>query len=90
MSGCVTEEELVDLEDKHKNAILAKLKNVEVEKNLTESRADQGRSKLEQVNPIQEQENEGDETDRAEVPETISMSSPSKTDNIKIKLKELK
>lgn len=41
LSGCVTEEELTDLEDKHKSAILAKLKNVEVEKNLrtTESRA---------------------------------------------------
>ena len=34
MSGCVSEEELADLEDKHKTAILAKLKNVEVEKNL--------------------------------------------------------
>ena len=92
MSGCVSEEELADLEDKHKTAILAKLKNVEVEKNLStaESRAHQGRANLEKVNPIQEQEDEGDETDRAEVPETISMSSPSKADGAKAKLTELK
>ena len=92
LSGCVTEEELADLEDKHRSAILAKLKNVEVEKNLSaaESRAHQGRANIEKVDPIREQEEEGDETDRAEVPETISMSSPSKADGVKAKLAELK
>jgi hypothetical protein len=85
LSGCVSEDDLQDIEEKHKNAILAKVKKVEIEKNLntTESRANQGRSNLNDVNPIKESENEGDETDRAEVPETISMSSPSKIDNIK-------
>lgn len=92
MSGCVTEEELADLEDKHKSAILVKLQKVEVEKNLstTESRAQHGRANLEKVNPIKEQDDEGDETDRAEVPETISMSSPSKADGAKARLAELK
>ena len=42
------------------------------------------------MNPIKESENEGDETDRAEVPETISMNSPSKKDNLNAKLIELK
>ena len=39
LSGCVTEEELISLTEKARNALLEKLKKVEVEKNLNESDA---------------------------------------------------
>ena len=39
LSGCVTEEELSSLTEKARNALLEKLKKVEVEKNLNESDA---------------------------------------------------
>ena len=39
LSGCVTEEELSSLTEKARNALLEKLKKVEVEKNLNEANA---------------------------------------------------
>jgi predicted transglutaminase-like cysteine proteinase len=67
MSGCVTAEELQDLNDKAKSVLLEKLAGVQIEKNLntTNARVNQ------QVKAIEEEE-DGEDTDQAEVPETIS------------------
>jgi len=90
LSGCVTEEELEDLTEKQRQAVLDKIKNVEVEKNLQDQAMLnlQDKSAIKNVKAIKEEE--GDETDGAEVPETISTSSPVKKDNFKDRLNEVK
>lgn len=86
-SGCVTEEELQDINEKARNALLEKIKQVKVEKNLEETNARVQANMQATVKSIKEEE--GDETDRAEVPETIS-SSPSKGENKRKELVDLK
>lgn len=71
---------------------MEKIKKVTVEKNLEESNSRAAANKI-NISAIQEAVNEGedgDQTDRAEVPETISTNSPNKIENRKIQLLDLK
>lgn len=82
LSGCVTEEELETLGDKAKAILMGKINKIEVEKNLMDSHARNQRNEDNSVEAIKE-EDEGEQTDRAEVPETISTTnSPKKADII--------
>lgn len=56
---------------------MEKIVKVKVEKNLEESNA-RARAGHLNIQAIRELDEEGEETDRAEVPETISTSSPNK------------
>lgn len=87
LSGCVTAEELsdADLNEKAKAVLLEKLAAVEIEKNLNTTNA-----RVNQSNRVPIQEEDGDDTDQAIVPETISTHSPSKAENLKNRLAELK
>lgn len=80
LSGCVTDEELEGLNEKAKTILMAKISKIEVEKNLMDSHARNQREQNNSVEAIKE-EDEGEQTDRAEVPETISTNnSPKKAD----------
>ena len=85
LSGCVTAEELEDINETTRKMLLEKLSSIEIEKNLNTTNA---RVHVQEKKIIQEED--GDDTDQAEVPETISTSSPSKIDNLKNRLEELK
>ena len=87
-SGCVTEEELSSVNEKARNALMEKIKKVAVEKNLEDTNARVQAHKHATVQSIKEED--GDETDRAEVPETISTSSPSKGESKRKELADLK
>lgn len=65
MSGCVTAEELESINEKARMPLLEKLANIEIEKNFNTNNA---RNQVKQV--INEED--GEDTDQAEVPETIS------------------
>ena len=71
LSGCVTEEELESLSDKARTILMGKINKINVEKNLldTNSRSKQ----TENVVSIREEEEEGEHTDRAEVPNVIGI-----------------
>lgn len=71
LSGCVTEEELESLSDKARTILMGKISKINVEKNLldTNSRSKQ----TENVVSIREEEEEGEHTDRAEVPNVIGI-----------------
>jgi hypothetical protein len=81
LSGCVNEEELSSVNEKARSMLVEKLGLIKVEKNLDESRCRiQRKNEFRKIKAIQE-EDEGEETDRAHVPETISTDSPYKKDN---------
>ena len=81
LSGCVTDEELESLSDKARNVLQAKLKVVEIEKNLLESEGRQRQGTLGSIRAVRE-DDDGEQTDPAEVTATIGLgeisSSPSK------------
>jgi len=87
-SGCVTDEELMEVNEKARHALMEKIKKVTIEKNLEETNARVQASMTSTVKSIREED--GDETDRAEVPETISTNSPSKGESKKKELADLK
>ena len=70
LSGCVTEEELESLTDKARTVLMAKISKIEVEKNLMDVNA-RSRHAESSVAAIKEEE-EGEQTDRAEVPNMIA------------------
>ena len=73
LSGCVTEEELESIGEKARAVLMTKISKIEVEKNLMDSHARNKMNAESSVVAIKEEE-EGEQTDRAEVPETISTS----------------
>ena len=77
LSGCVTEEELETLTEKAKTILMAKIGKIEVEKNLmdTNTRSKQTENSVMAI----KEEDEGEQTDCAEVPNMIGMGgTPSK------------
>ena len=69
------------MNEKTRSMLLEKLGHIKVEKNLDESRCRiQRKNEFRKIKAIQE-EDEGEETDRAHVPETISTGSPCKDDS---------
>lgn len=92
LSGCVNEEELASLPDKQKANLMEKIKKVEVEKSLEESnsRAAANAVNIAAIREAVNENEDGEVTDRAEVPETISTNSPNKVENRKHQLIELK
>lgn len=69
LSGCVTEEELETLTDKARTVLMAKISKIEVEKNLmdTNTRSKQTENSVMAI----KEEDEGEQTDCAEVPNMI-------------------
>ena len=91
LSGCVTDEELECLNEKARTILMAKISKIEVEKNLLESHSRS--NKIQDDNSVEaiKEEDEGEQTDRAEVPETISTNnSPKKSDILKAAFAEKK